>query len=79
MARFQDHVIERARQKQFELEQRQGMGMTGVSLTPEEIQEGEKLVIDFLREIQEKGTDGIDALKQEILKKNNRYITAILS
>lgn len=55
------------------------MGITGVSLTPDEIQEGEKLVIEFLEKISQKGPSDIEAAKQDLISKNNRYVTAILS
>lgn len=55
------------------------MGITGVSLTAEEIQEGEKLVVEFLKKITEKGSSDIESAKQDLISKNNRYITAILS
>ncbi|KAL0275389.1 UNVERIFIED_CONTAM: hypothetical protein PYX00_003247 [Menopon gallinae] len=79
MAQLGEAVIERARQKQIEIEQRQGIRTIDTDIITESIESGEKILYDFLRNVKNKDITELKNLKEEVLKHNNPHISAILA
>jgi len=72
-------LLQAASKKLVELEQQQGLGISGVDLTSEEIQNGEVLLREFLVDLKEGGPEALDSLRSKLLDRKHPYIEAILS
>ncbi|RZF46275.1 hypothetical protein LSTR_LSTR015192 [Laodelphax striatellus] len=87
MARFPTHVIDDAKQKLADLEDYQGDISASDSATKRKIiKEGEELISEFLSECKKLKKDelsdedlekAVTKLKDEIIKKNNPYVSAL--